>query len=800
MEKRVLQIGVLMGNVFTKHPMEVLRGLSIGARECNVNLTVLPGAQGSIYDYWDSEENKASDDNLDFSEYNYQYNSLYDYALIAGLDAIIITYGTLMMFLSRDEKNGFFKKFEGIPLVVLQEYNENETYCYLIADNYKGMFDAVTHLIEVHDRKKIVFVGGPKMNTDASERLRGYFDAMWSHGYEVGSEMFVYGDYSNKVDYLINQLLDNNRDADAIACANDEMATCAYRVCRKRGLVIGRDISIVGFDDVEIAATLNPPLTTVRQDGFKMGRMAIELALKAIKGEEKKLHRLDVPLVVRGSCGCDYTEGNLTENEDDVLKLIDGLIDNRDPEYIRQTVDAIASNSMDYIFRPKVKTILEEYFIELIYILNQVMDTDNLARDNSEIKHGYREMLRARLDSSIKDAVNWSAFSKYFHRIVNNLANITDDHDKGRLLNRILERTHEHIEAMFILTGLEQKDRTERSYWDAALVIQRLKERVRDNKAFLSTAMRQVISQGAKSAYLLINVRPIEHAKGTESVCPDALRLVASSVGDEITIYKKSDEQLVTKKSGFSRFYPDEKGHVHMCFLLFSETEQYGLLVAEITPEQLSGMHGVSMQLSNGLSIMSLTDKEDLAKKELKRTLRQLKDQNKILSSVSSSDPMTGVSNRRGFMEKVLYLNRKHDGKEAQLFFCDLDHLKQINDEFGHNAGDYAIKTIANVAQEILGSKGCLGRIGGDEFVAMVPCKSDEASELIKDVKEALARINKTSGKPYYIECSMGCISFTCNEDVVMDDVIKQADEVMYSDKAKRRASVRKEAGEAAEE
>ena len=204
MEKKVIQIGLLMGNVFTKHPMEVLKGLSMYASEKGVSLTVIPGAQGSIYEYWG--DNAENADDLNFSEYNYQYNALYDYTQIAGLDALIITYGTLMMFLSVEEKAHFFEKFKGIPMVVLQEYNENDPYCYLIADNYKGLFNIVSHLIEVHNRKRIVYLGGPKMNTDASERLRGYYDAMLSHGLTVEQDMLAYGDYSANVDYLVDKV------------------------------------------------------------------------------------------------------------------------------------------------------------------------------------------------------------------------------------------------------------------------------------------------------------------------------------------------------------------------------------------------------------------------------------------------------------------------------------------------------------------------------------------------------------------------------------------------------------------
>jgi DNA-binding LacI/PurR family transcriptional regulator len=357
MRDGVFQICVLMGNIFTKHPMEVLRGLTVSAMEQGINLTVFPGAQGSIYDYWNATSEEAGD-NLSFSEYNYQYNALYDYALIGGFDAIIITYGTLMMFLDNDTKGDFFSKFDDIPLVILQDYSENNEYCYLLCENYQGMFNVVEHLIEAHGRRKILYLSGPKMNTEASERLRGYFDAVRSHGLDISLDMIAYGDYSQDVEPQVEELLNKNPDADAIACANDEMAMAVYRVCRRRGIVIGRDISITGFDDVEQAATLNPPLTTARQDGYQLGRMALELAIKRIKGEANNgLHTFSTPLVVRGSCGCDF---NILDSSEGVLSLIDGFGEHfREDGYISRAASAIAADSMMYMYSPDVRKACE---------------------------------------------------------------------------------------------------------------------------------------------------------------------------------------------------------------------------------------------------------------------------------------------------------------------------------------------------------------------------------------------------------------------------------------------------------
>lgn len=77
--------------------------------------------------------------------------------------------------------------------------------------------------------------------------------------------------------------------------------------------------------------------------------------------------------------------------------------------------------------------------------------------------------------------------------------------------------------------------------------------------------------------------------------------------------------------------------------------------------------------------------------------------------------------NRRGLMEKAVQMNRKNDGKEMLILFADLDHLKEINDSFGHIEGDFAIKKCAETLKSVVGENGIIGRIGGDEFCACFP-------------------------------------------------------------------------------
>ena len=98
--------------------------------------------------------------------------------------------------------------------------------------------------------------------------------------------MIAQGDYSEFVDRQVDQLLDDNPNAEAIVFANDEMAFAGYRVCEKRGLKVGKDILITGFDDCERASGMDPALTTVVQDGVLMSRMAVYDLIYKLDGKD----------------------------------------------------------------------------------------------------------------------------------------------------------------------------------------------------------------------------------------------------------------------------------------------------------------------------------------------------------------------------------------------------------------------------------------------------------------------------------------------------------------------------------
>ena len=117
-----------------------------------------------------------------------------------------------------------------------------------------------------------------------------------------------------------------------------------------------------------------------------------------------------------------------------------------------------------------------------------------------------------------------------------------------------------------------------------------------------------------------------------------------------------------------------------------------------------------------------------------------------------------------------------------------------VNDKFGHDDGDFALRTIATALKASLRNDDIIGRIGGDEFVAFALLGGQQSAETIsKRIHRKLEIMNSTCDKPYYIEASIGIVDFICDENADIQNLIKQADDALYENKAHKRASVLKE-------
>jgi DNA-binding LacI/PurR family transcriptional regulator len=177
------------------------------------------------------------------------------------------------------------------------------------ATNLRGAREIAEHVLG-HGHRRVGIIGGPPALWTASQRLAGYREALAASGISADAVPVAVGDYQQESGFAGARLL-LDRPAQvrptALICANDLMAIGAMLYCRQAGLRIPQDISICGFDDIPLAALIEPRLTSVDQCGRSLGRSACRLLLRLIAPLEDDTDpiEMDYPtrLVVRASVG-----------------------------------------------------------------------------------------------------------------------------------------------------------------------------------------------------------------------------------------------------------------------------------------------------------------------------------------------------------------------------------------------------------------------------------------------------------------------------------------------------------------
>lgn len=164
-----------------------------------------------------------------------------------------------------------------------------------------------------------------------------------------------------------------------------------------------------------------------------------------------------------------------------------------------------------------------------------------------------------------------------------------------------------------------------------------------------------------------------------------------------------------------------------------------------------------------------------------------------MLRLLSLSDELTGLYNRRGFstLSEQQFRIASRDKKPLLLVSADLDGLKDINDTFGHTEGDLALIETATILKECVRKSDIVARIGGDEFVLLLTAgdKGFDISKLVDRLQKLIEKHNKKSIHRWKIFISIGFASRSPDSGQSLDDLIVQADKMMYEQKRLRQKS-----------
>jgi DNA-binding LacI/PurR family transcriptional regulator len=194
---------------------------------------------------------------------------------------------------------------QGIPLVFFDRVCEDVEADRVVGDDYGGAMRAVEHLIE-RGYRTIAHAAGPENTSIGRDRCQGYLDAMKKHRLDATDDLVVHGGFEEEDGIAaFHAIRSRSRMPDAIFAVNDPVARGIHAQIRQDGLAIPRDIAVAGFGDNRLSSYLDPPLTTVSQSPYEIGKVAAAMLLRRIdtasRSSASETEVIQTHLIVRKS-------------------------------------------------------------------------------------------------------------------------------------------------------------------------------------------------------------------------------------------------------------------------------------------------------------------------------------------------------------------------------------------------------------------------------------------------------------------------------------------------------------------
>ena len=272
---------------------------------------------------------------------------------------------------------------------------------------------------------------------------------------------------------------------------------------------------------------------------------------------------------------------------------------------------------------------------------------------------------------------------------------------------------------------------------------------------------------------------------------------LVESTEDSIYLLDRDCRYLFINKKHLSRLGISEDGYTGKCYGDF-HTPEVAKGFAEIVDKVIRT--GKSEQLEHKstrddnyflLTLSPVMESEGAisAVTVVSKKVTELKKMQEELRTLSLTDALTGLYNRRGFMtlaEQHLKIANRMNSKIFMLY-TDLDDLKGINDTFGHQEGDVALKETARILRETFRESDIVSRIGGDEFVVMpIGNSGKDAESLISRLQNNLNQYNEKNSK-YVLSLSVGITSYDPSSPVTLEELLSQGDKLMYGQKIRKK-------------
>jgi PAS domain S-box-containing protein len=297
-----------------------------------------------------------------------QANVLYEFVSTEHVDGLVIWGSTFSNYLDMTAFAQFCERHRALPIVAVATPLPGIPSVFV--DNYQAMYNAMVHLIDVHQYTRIAYIRGPHGSPEANERYRAYTDALRDHGLPFDPALVETADYWNApfgTKAIQAFLARPDMPLHAVVAACDAVGIDAMNALHARGLRVPGDVAVIGFDNAHEGRYTTPPLTSVPIQFYAQGYRAVEMLLDKLEGQPvPEQVRLSAELIVRQSCGCvnpivaQAAVGRVTVTGESLYTAVAA----RREEFLRDLTQAITSSPAECV-RAWGTTVLDAFVAEM---------------------------------------------------------------------------------------------------------------------------------------------------------------------------------------------------------------------------------------------------------------------------------------------------------------------------------------------------------------------------------------------------------------------------------------------------
>ncbi|MGB7537996.1 MAG: GGDEF domain-containing protein [Anaerolineales bacterium] len=610
----------------------------------------------------------------------------------------------------------------------------------IMVDNEGGIRQVLEHLVG-HGHREIAFIAGdPQDSGDSLSRLEAYRRGVRDFNLGDDPRLVEYGfHWSEEGFHAMKRMLQSGVKFTAVMCSNDSSSLGVVRALNEAGIQIPSDIAVTGFDDQPEALIQIPPLTSVHYPLFETGYRALLLIRKRIEGGPQALPetvRVSTRLITRQSCGC-FPEivCSAAINDIDLIRNSE-----QDPARLKEKLVQGMVEALQMESAP-VNT------DEKLQLCNQLVESFLLSLHDGDVATFRKALIQIlqRIERSDDDAHAWQAAISVLHlglRATRRKEMDILQEDRGEdLLHQARTLLSESTWRRYVRLQLLQAFHDETMGHLAAKLLSSL-----DEAQIYVTLAEDLPKLGVRSCQVAF----FEKRDGDP---------FAGSV-----IYPQGGSQpgLKFESRHFPPpgLYPDGEPFNLALLPLFFQEENLGY--AAFDGDDLRPLAMVVLQLASAINSAQLHNK---------------------VRDLSLTDGLTGVYNRRYFeilLHKEVERSQRYN-RDLAVVMIDIDRFKDYNDQFGHPAGDEALRAVSHcITSGARRGLDVVTRYGGDEFAVILPETDREGARIVAENIQGQVRSETRLLRKLTI--SLGIASLH-GDRLHAQEVVEQSDRALYQAK-----------------